>query len=369
MLNTLTLLSFDYLCDSHLLPDFSGPISAEERAFEAQVSANRDAQDKILEEISRGLSDLKELACESNKSLVIQEAMLAQVDEEVDSTSKRKKSVAPAKMKNKKESAESRPGSAMMKKDSKPSQPTAKSASSAVTKPTTTTSTSSTKPAEPAKPKSSEEKSHDADPDTTLDDTADSVEDSTAAGPLPVDWTALPVALDHSLSLLDPDSALRPTLLSAGATWSLRSQPHLLSPPTSTELGEPQQSDALKHAFDLLDALSRSGSLPIDCAELHIILAATHSFDRCLVDTVIQRNVNPIEKVERSALILATAVQAAGAEAEAAAGGGGPAVEPSLLIKPDQRDRIKLYSPQLFAHEAQPLAIEGGSVGSPAVED
>ena len=46
----------------------------------------RRPQDKILEEISRGLDDLRELATEANKQLTVQGAMLQQVDEQMDST-------------------------------------------------------------------------------------------------------------------------------------------------------------------------------------------------------------------------------------------------------------------------------------------
>ena len=34
----------------------------------------------------------------------------------------------------------------------------------------------------------------------------------------------------------------------------------------------------------------------------------THSFDKSVIDTVIQDNINPIEKVEQSALILASTI-------------------------------------------------------------
>lgn len=37
----------------------------------------------------------------------------------------------------------------------------------------------------------------------------------------------------------------------------------------------------------------------MESAELHIIIAATHTFDKTLMDTAIQDNVNPIERVER----------------------------------------------------------------------
>ena len=62
--------------------------------------------------------------------------------------------------------------------------------------------------------------------------------------------------------------------------------------------------------FDLLDALSLSGALPIDCASLHVIIAATHCFDETLINTVVQRNVNPIEKLELSSLIVGETIHA-----------------------------------------------------------
>ena len=52
--------------------------------------------------------------------------------------------------------------------------------------------------------------------------------------------------------------------------------------------------------------MSRSGALPMEHAALHVVMGATHCFDLSLVDTVVQRSINPIEKAERSLLIMAS---------------------------------------------------------------
>eukprot|EP01034_Spumella_vulgaris_P030470 gene30470-37690_t len=87
-------------------------------------------------------------------------------------------------------------------------------------------------------------------------------------------------------------------------------------------------------AFDLLDALSRSGALCIEDASLHVVIAATHSFDQSLMDTVVEGNVNPIERVERSTLIMASTLHGVAA---------------SELVAESQLEHIRTYAPSLFA--------------------
>merc|ERR1712127_428472 len=93
-----------------------------------------------------------------------------------------------------------------------------------------------------------------------------------------------------------------------GQTWAKKEQRGLLSALEQVTLGEAAQRAEKDKAFDLLDALSRSGALPIEHASLHVVLAATHGFDQTLIDTLIKDNVNPIGKVERSLLIMASTV-------------------------------------------------------------
>jgi hypothetical protein len=148
------------------------------------------------------------------------------------------------------------------------------------------------------------------------------------------DYTAIPTALEEKYGELDVDGALRPTILNTGPTWTKSSKKSLLSPAVSSSLYNEEQRKERERAFDLLDALTKSGFLQLDDAALHVVIAATHCFDKSLVHTVIQDNINPIEKVERSSLIMASTIH-----------GVAPA---QLLQSPAQVERVALYSPMLI---------------------
>jgi hypothetical protein len=151
-----------------------------------------------------------------------------------------------------------------------------------------------------------------------------------------VDYTKIPALLDQQCELLDKDSALRPTTIKTGETWRLKFQRGLLSKPELRSLGSQQQDDEKAKAFDLLDALSRSGALPIASVTLHVILAATHCFDKTMMDTIVQDNVNPIEPIERSLLIVAGVVHEKSARE---------------MLQPAQVGRIAELAPQLLVGE------------------
>lgn len=144
-----------------------------------------------------------------------------------------------------------------------------------------------------------------------------------------IDYTRLPAQLDARFESLDLDAALKPTTISIGPTWAKSSQKALLGQPTKSSLRVAEQKGEKQRAFDLLDALSRSGTLPIECASLHVLIASTHCFDESLIDTVVARNINPIEKLERSALIIAETIQ------------GVPAPE---LINASEYERVRNYA-------------------------
>eukprot|EP01127_Copromyxa_protea_P002107 TRINITY_DN1199_c0_g1_i3.p1 TRINITY_DN1199_c0_g1~~TRINITY_DN1199_c0_g1_i3.p1 ORF type:complete len:1012 (-),score=233.88 TRINITY_DN1199_c0_g1_i3:40-3075(-) len=147
------------------------------------------------------------------------------------------------------------------------------------------------------------------------------------------DLTAIPTSLESKFEELDEDSALRPTIINPGQVWTKKFQKTLLSPVSVETIRSTEQEAEKKKTFDLLDALSRSGSLDIDYASLHVVVASTHCFAESLMNTVVKDNINPIEKVERSNLIIATTIHQKAAED---------------IIKPDQVERVRTFSPKLF---------------------
>jgi hypothetical protein len=64
------------------------------------------------------------------------------------------------------------------------------------------------------------------------------------------------------------------------------------------------------------------------------VLAATHCFDKTMMDTIVQKNVNPIEPVERSLLIVAGVVHGKSTRD---------------MLREEQVDRIAQHAPLLLA--------------------
>merc|ERR1719360_387899 len=162
-------------------------------------------------------------------------------------------------------------------------------------------------------------------------------EPSTSSGSTALrDYTQVPREMDQRFERLDVDAALRPTIIKPTDTWTKRAQKALLAKPTTETLRKDEQKRERDAAFDLLDALTKSGGLAVSHASLHIVVAATHCFDKTVTETIIQDNVNPIDKVERSTLIMATTVHQQPAAA---------------LISESQLQRVGTVSPMLFLEE------------------
>jgi len=126
-----------------------------------------------------------------------------------------------------------------------------------------------------------------------------------------LDVTKFPALLDRQYERYDRDNAIRRAIIHLGKQWKKQSTRGLLGTRKTSYLtvGDGQKK-ARNAAFDLLDALTKSGGLVIDqgCS-FHVILAGVHQFDQSLMGTVIKKNVNPIVSVERSYLLMASTIQ------------------------------------------------------------
>jgi len=158
-----------------------------------------------------------------------------------------------------------------------------------------------------------------------------------ASGGGAFDYTQVPKQMDAKFEKLDTDGALRPTIIKAADVWTKRTQKALLAAAETSTLHSEDQKREKDAAFDLLDALTKSGALAVDHAALHVVIAATHCFDKTVTETVIQDNNNPIDKCERSSLIMATTVHQLPAGA---------------LIQQSQLPRVSGTSPLLFVEDA-----------------
>lgn len=152
------------------------------------------------------------------------------------------------------------------------------------------------------------------------------------------DMTRIPAMLDAKMLALDGDAALRSTTVTVGKRWRKREQRSLLAAAVGSTLDVDEQKRHKEVAFELLDVLSRSGALPIDSCSLHVVVASTHCFDTTLMDTVITDNVNPIEKLERSSLLVGTTIFGEPAEA---------------LVRQEQQQRVFKYSAPMLLSNAE----------------
>ena len=153
----------------------------------------------------------------------------------------------------------------------------------------------------------------------------------------PRDLTKIPIELDAQYEALDTESALHATTITPDGDWTKKAWASILATQPTTRRLNALQATERGEAFDLIDALSRSGALPLEHAALHVIIGASHTFDKSLVDTVIQDNVNPIERTERSLLIMATTLHEK------------KAIE---LVRTDQVQRLKDFGSAALIEDA-----------------
>eukprot|EP01060_Flectonema_neradi_P005895 TRINITY_DN13954_c0_g1_i1.p1 TRINITY_DN13954_c0_g1~~TRINITY_DN13954_c0_g1_i1.p1 ORF type:complete len:903 (+),score=185.96 TRINITY_DN13954_c0_g1_i1:83-2791(+) len=140
----------------------------------------------------------------------------------------------------------------------------------------------------------------------------------------------LPVILNKKFESV-PELSLQSSSMSCGSKITQRTcKGQLLTKETTNSLTSSQLTPLHQQALSLLDGLTKGGAIPLQAVDLHVIASVTHHFDKSLLNIVIQDNVNPVEKVEQSTLLVASAIHNK---------------PPSELINSDQLPRIKEFNP------------------------
>mmetsp|Transcript_15554 Transcript_15554/g.20454 ORF Transcript_15554/g.20454 Transcript_15554/m.20454 type:complete len:918 (-) Transcript_15554:164-2917(-) len=127
-----------------------------------------------------------------------------------------------------------------------------------------------------------------------------------------LDFTRVPKKLEQYFDRLDIKrnrSKVLPTKIFAGKSWSRSRKKNLLAKEETTTLTEDEKTSEKSKTMDLLDALTRSGELPLKGCSFHVIIAVTQSFEQTVMDTLIKSNSNPIVSLERTSVVMATAIQ------------------------------------------------------------
>jgi len=191
--------------------------------------------------------------------------------------------------------------------------------------------TKDTKDTKDTKKEQERQKSDTETKDTSIDNMASSTSRNVV---VQKDWTKMPNLLTSNVAKYSDNACLRPTILTVGQTWVRETKPGLLSKSVkNTSFSNEEQQKEKNRAYDLLDALTTSGELDFDNCHLHVVMCATHCFDQTLLDVICQSNVNPVEVVERSAMIMACTIHG---------------VDPLELVEENERGRMELYSSSLF---------------------
>lgn len=139
---------------------------------------------------------------------------------------------------------------------------------------------------------------------------------------IPYDFTGIPKMLDGRFEHMDVSLSnattislrrndmeeLQAMILKPSSTWSRRRQSGLLGKAETTSMTTENIDGEKRMAYELLDALTKGGALPLQQTTLHVIIGSSHTFERTLINTVVQENVNPIEKLEKTLAVMGSII-------------------------------------------------------------
>lgn len=102
---------------------------------------------------------------------------------------------------------------------------------------------------------------------------------------------------------------MRPTTINVAKKWRMQKQASLLSSPVVHSVDIEEQKRSKNDCFDLLDALTKSGGLAIeDNVMLHIVVISTHIIDDTVINTLVKKDMNPIDSCEQAEFLMSSVI-------------------------------------------------------------
>jgi len=160
------------------------------------------------------------------------------------------------------------------------------------------------------------------------------------------DFWRFPARVERQCERFGCDDILHPSVLTASRRDWIKHSP----PSAGVDMDEKMRQVERTSCFHLLDALSKSGALVLDKAELHALMPVTHFLDATLMEAVARDGgLDPLSAVERPTLLMAATLQG---------------LPPQEVVNAQQLLRVARTHPQLF-----PTAANANTNNSVAAED
>ncbi|KAJ9443073.1 hypothetical protein DIPPA_19041 [Diplonema papillatum] len=154
-------------------------------------------------------------------------------------------------------------------------------------------------------------------PDTNVGEVVTS--DSCSAKPPSAvfDLPSVPRLLEEATDALGPTVNVRPVIVKVGTSWRASELEATTLPGSTRRPGQPDpgfrkkadwQRAEKNKAFDLIDAVTRSGSAQLKKGTMHVFVGGAHCFDTSVVDAVVVHNVDPIERIDAACIATVAAL-------------------------------------------------------------
>jgi hypothetical protein len=117
-------------------------------------------------------------------------------------------------------------------------------------------------------------------------------------------YTLVPTQMEKYFVKFLPNSQSRPTIISTILPYQKTDRKTITSQPQTKILDQTQEKLELAKTLDLLDALTVSGELILHDCEVHVVVCLTECFDETIMDTLIKKNQDPIEALERAGVVV-----------------------------------------------------------------